>query len=79
VGDADPRDGDFFVNVGAYGPGSISHVGVLFEIWGGGGCTKIAGGGDKGLVGIITRDSLGFPDNMMGWLDIDEFYSDNPY
>jgi hypothetical protein len=78
-----PKDGDFFCTKGIYGPGSIGHVGVLMESWGWGGI-KVAGGGDTKTMGYITRDSLGFPPDIMGWLDIDEFYGssdsdDNPY
>lgn len=78
-----PQDGDFFCTNGSYGPGSIGHVGVLMESWGWGGI-KVAGGGDTASMGYITRDSLGFPANIMGWLNIDEFYGssdsdDNPY
>jgi len=82
--DYSPNNGDFFCTNGIYGPGSVGHVGVFMEAFGGSGGIKIAGGGDTKKMGFITRDSLGAPGNIQGWLNIDEFYGssdsdDNPY
>ena len=69
-----PERGDFFQT--AIG-GKTQHVGVFIEVFGGR-CSMIAGGGGTpGKSQSITRTGDIFPPpNLMGWLNIDEFYTE---
>jgi hypothetical protein len=71
--DQEPQDGDFF-QIGT--PVHVKHVGILHRVFGGA-CTTIAGGADiRGVCGRIRRSTGVFPPaNLMGWLNIEEFYA----
>jgi hypothetical protein len=72
-----PKSGDFYLIHREGNPAETQHVGLLLDFQGNFATYLSGGGGSTGSSQKITCVQKPFPPhNLLGWLDIDEYYED---